>query len=123
MGSVGVRHLLSSDRGLGTDRGINLPVIGVAVPDRALSRPHRGARAAEEEDVRPLFRYLIALAPFVIVFFVTVLVVAIITRQTLSRALIEVLRSETLLTRSWFTVIALALAVSAALMLWALSTE
>ena len=73
--------------------------------------------------MRPLFRYLIALAPFVIVFFVTVLVVEIITRQTLSRALIEVLRSETLLTRSWFTVIALALAVSAALMLWALSTE
>lgn len=77
------------------------------------------ARAAEDEDVR----YLIALAPFVIVLFVTVFVVATITRQTLNRALIEVLRSETLLTRSWFTVMALALAVSAALMLWALSTE
>src|SRR5438128_1928670 len=89
------------------------------------SPPHSvdAARAAEEEHVTPLLRYLIALAPFGIVFFVTVLVIAIITRQTLSRALIEVMRSETLLTRSWFTVIALALAVSAALMVWALSTE
>ncbi len=91
------------------------------------SPPHsvdcNAARAAEEEHVRPPLRYLIALAPFGIVFFVTVLVIAIITRQTLSRALIEVMRSETLLTRSWFTVIALALAVSAALMVWALSTE
>ncbi len=73
--------------------------------------------------MRPLLRYLIALAPFVIVVVVTVLGVAITTRQPLTRVLIEVLRSETLLTRFWFTVIALALAVSAALMVWALSTE
>ena len=63
-------------------------------------------------------RYLIALAPFVIVFFGTVLVVAISTRQTFGRALLEVLWSETLLTRSWFTVIGLALAASAVLLLW-----
>ena len=73
--------------------------------------------------MRPQLRYLIALAPFVIVVVVTVLGVAITTRQPLTRVLIEVMRSETLLTRSWFTVIALALAVSAALMVWALSTE
>jgi len=63
------------------------------------------------------------LAPFVIVVVVTVLGVAITTRQPLTRVLIEVMRSETLLTRFWFTVIALALAVSAALLVWVLSTE
>jgi len=73
--------------------------------------------------VRPQLRYLIALAPFVIVVVVTVLGVAITTRQPLTRVLIEVMRSETLLTRFWFTVIALALAVSAALLVWVLSTE
>ncbi len=73
--------------------------------------------------MRPQLRYLIALAPFVIVVVVTVLGVAITTRQPLTRVLIEVMRSETLLTRFWFTVIALALAVSAALLVWVLSTE
>ena len=73
--------------------------------------------------MRPQLRYLIALAPFVIVVVVTVLGVAITTRQPLTRVLIEVIRSETLLTRFWFTVIALALAVSAALLVWVLSTE
>ena len=73
--------------------------------------------------MRPQLRYLIALAPFVIVVVVTALGVAITTRQPLTRVLIEVMRSETLLTRFWFTVIALALAVSAALLVWVLSTE
>jgi hypothetical protein len=62
---------------------------------------------------------LVALSIIVVGFFVTVLVVAVITRKTFRRALIDIIRSEMLFGRSWpmVVVLTLLLAVVAVLMI------
>jgi hypothetical protein len=59
--------------------------------------------------VRHLVNPLVALSIIIVGLFVTVLAVAVITRKTSRRALIDIIRSEMLFTRSWSMVVVLTL--------------